>query len=561
MNTGSYYLLILAVLIQFAGVFDHSLWTPDEPKVAEIAREMSVTGNYLIPDFSGRVFLEKPPLYYAGTALFYRIFGTDFAGAGRIASVIFAIGTLLVLFCSTARLYSRTVAGTSALVLASTLRFFDASHKMIVDMGLVFFITLALFSFILAYKDDFKHGYKLFWISLCLAFMTKGLVGIAIPCAGLLIFMLWQRDLSLIKRAWGIPGIMILVSVMGLWAMILYLKGGTAYLDTFYIYNQFGRFFNAGDYTGGHIRHSCYYFATFWGDAAPWSLLFPAALISLRNLDDRDRFLYSWFFGGFALLSIASTKRGLYLLPLLPAMAVILSKWFDEILSMGAGNWGRLFLAATMILIGLISVLTPFVFALIGGQWWLALVMLTVTLCSCIWVLSSGRALEPGTILIVWALLLIVWVPMVFPRIDSLKDYRPFFHGMGRIISPGDIVKGYKLTETVEALSLFYGGFAVDNIEDKQLVEDLILYNKADYLIIIPERMDKDLLALVRSRGECLLKEGRPDKDTDHSYPGNMFFIDEMIAGKRDQLKTLIRTKRHMEFWCMKKHCRLKGAS
>jgi len=191
--------LAIAILLQLVGVIDHSLWSPDEPRVAEIAREMAVSGDYIIPHFSGRPFLEKPPLYFATVGVFYRVFGTTCEGVGRFASVIFAIGTLLVVFFGTRAIYTGQIAALSTLVLATSFKFFEISHKMVVDIALCFFITTALFSFILAYKDKSSWGYRLFWISLALAFMAKGLIGIGIPLAVVILFALWQEDFFLIN--------------------------------------------------------------------------------------------------------------------------------------------------------------------------------------------------------------------------------------------------------------------------------------------------------------------------------------------------------------------------
>ena len=76
-------LLILTLALLLVGIFDHSLWTPDEPRVADISRTMAMTGDYLIPHIGKDPFLEQPPVYYAVTGLFWKVFG---AGKGRKGS-------------------------------------------------------------------------------------------------------------------------------------------------------------------------------------------------------------------------------------------------------------------------------------------------------------------------------------------------------------------------------------------------------------------------------------------------------------------------------------------
>ena len=174
-------LIIMSFLVLLVGIFDHSLWTPDEPRVAEIARAMAVTGYYLIPHLAGEPFLEQPPLYYSVTGIFWRVLGTGNEGFDRLSSVLFALGSLMVVFFGMRSLYDGRTAGMAALMLATTALFFGTSHKIIVDNALAFFITAALFSFLLAYRGILKQGYPLFWLCLAGAFLTKGVIGIAIP--------------------------------------------------------------------------------------------------------------------------------------------------------------------------------------------------------------------------------------------------------------------------------------------------------------------------------------------------------------------------------------------
>ena len=499
-----------------------------------------------MPHFLNRPFLEKPPLYFATAGVFYRVFGTTCEGVGRFASVIFAIGTLLVVFFGTRAIYTEQTAGLSTLILATSFKFFEISHKMMVDIALCFFITAALFSFALAYKDKSSWGYKLFWISLALAFMTKGLIGIGIPLAVVILFALWQEDFSLInphelstlttkdenmlgpretsvpgnrslipnpylhiKKMWVLPGILLIALVMIAWGWVLYTRGGVDFLRTFYFYNQFGRFFHGGSYLGGHIRPFYYYLTTVWTDAAPWFLLLIPAFISTRRLEDTTRFMYAWFLAGLIILSISSTKRGLYFLPMYPAMAVIIAQWMSSIIEKGAVGWQKLFLWFVMGLILLAGLLAPFAYVKLGGLWWIAFVMLGLTIGIFWYIWVHSRKPFPLVILISWALLLLLWTPLLIPRIDQEKDYKPFFEDMGKVVSDKHVI-GCQLTETVEALCLFYGGVYVEDIEDRDIFAEIIREGDLQHVLILPSRVDAGIKELMGSRGKCVLKvDGR----------------------------------------------------
>ena len=70
-------LLIVVVPLFSLGLSNHGLWSADEPRVAEIGREMALTGNWAVPTLNQRPFLEEPPLYYASLALAFKAFGVS----------------------------------------------------------------------------------------------------------------------------------------------------------------------------------------------------------------------------------------------------------------------------------------------------------------------------------------------------------------------------------------------------------------------------------------------------------------------------------------------------
>ncbi|HEY9162911.1 MAG TPA: glycosyltransferase family 39 protein [Desulfomonilia bacterium] len=505
--------LVIVLSMQFVGIFDHSLWTPDEPRVAEIAREMAVSGDYLIPQHSNAPFLEQPPLYYTLAALFYRIFGTSNEGFGRLASVIFALATLAVVFYGTRRLFSERIALLAVLILSSCFTFYEVSHKMLVDSALCLFITGALFSFILAETGRFKHGYKLFWIGLGLAFMSKGIIGIAIPCVAATAYYIWQGKFPELKKIWFFQGCAAVIIFMAAWAFVLYQRGGIEFIRTFYLYNQLGRFLNIGIYSGGHVRPFYYYFTTIWADAAPWSLILVPFFISIRNYTNEKKFIVSWFIAGFILLSIASTKRGLYILPLLPAMAVMAALWMEHVITEASSRTDKVFFWIIIILVSVCSLLLPFVYVMkFHGAYLTAVLLLLTGLALPVFVY---RIFKPGlafVLVVSWTFLIVLWIPFVIPLVDIQKSYKPLFTQIGEYAN-GSQVTGYQLTESLEAFSPFYGNFYVENIENRDVFEKLIKSPGTSYLMIIPVRTDDGLKQLIKERYTRIVSD--TDKDVE----------------------------------------------
>jgi len=87
---------------------------------------------------------------------------------------------------------------------------------------------------------------------------------------------------------------------------------------------------------------------------------------------------------------------------------------------------------------------------------------------------------------------ILLWAPAVFPQVDRVKSYKGIFEDMGRIIQHRQAV-GYCITETVEALGPFYGGFPVKNIEDRDLMLKAMTDHEADFVLVLPSRMREDL--------------------------------------------------------------------
>jgi len=498
------FFLALVLAISFVGIFDHSLWTPDEPRVAEIARERAVSGDYLIPHLSQNPFLEHPFFYYAVTGLSYRLFGTFNEGVGRLPSVLFGLGTLLILYVSVRRIYSEKTALLAILMLAGTVEFLAIHHKIIVDSALCFFITASMMSFILAYLEKSKNGFKVFWSALALSFLTKGLVGIAIPGAGVVLFLLWQRDLLVIRRMWIVPGITLVFSAAVLWGLILYLRGGTDFLHIFYIYNQFGRFFSISGYTGGHVKPWYYYFLSILSGGAPWSILFLASIPGLRLRETSDRFMLSWLLGGFILLSLASTKRGIYLLPMYPAMFLLIAHTLGDLTDKAGRWWEQWSLWVTAGAIAAAGMAMPFFYVKYGGKspLFLFIIFILLLLVSFWWFFRKQTV---QSLVILWSLPVIFWSPFVIPLVDKGKSYEKFYEQAGSIIGNNQVI-GYGLNETVEAYSPFYGGFYPLNFKDPEHFSQVLRNKKSGLVLVMDGHVSSDDMVYLEQHAEPVLK-------------------------------------------------------
>jgi 4-amino-4-deoxy-L-arabinose transferase-like glycosyltransferase len=321
---------ILVVFLFLVPGINHGLWMPDEPRVAGTCAEMARTHDYVVPSLNGQPFLEKPPLYYAAGGVAGYLLGVDKDVPYRIVSLIFGVFTILITFLMVSRKDGPLMGIIAAGMLASAWEIFMLSRWIQVDIALVFGVTLAMFAYQRWLDTSSAVDSIILGLGTGIAFMSKGLVGPAIIAAAIVTDIIRQRD---IKIAWRIRPFLvlgfILIAVLP-WMIALWDRGGWPFLRVAIVVNNLMRFTGAPEGAAlGHQNGPLYYIEHFPGGIAPWTLIFiPAFFSSIRKFKE-DRYI-SWFIGPFVLLSLASTKRGIYLAPLYPAVICMTASWLEK---------------------------------------------------------------------------------------------------------------------------------------------------------------------------------------------------------------------------------------
>jgi 4-amino-4-deoxy-L-arabinose transferase-like glycosyltransferase len=327
-KTSSWIFFFLAMLFYFLipGI-NHGLWSPDEPRVAATCSEMARDHDYVVPHLNGKPFLEKPPLYYAIGAVAGSLLGLESDVPYRLVSLMFGLLTIIVTFFMASKADGSILGIMSAGILASAWSFFELSRWIQVDIALVLGVTLGMYAYISMQKNYHIKYSIILGISSGIAFMAKGLVGPAIIAAAILTDMIRLKDLRI---AWKIrPFTIAICTFLTIlpWIIALYNRGGWPFLRVVLVVNNLMRFTGAPEVADlGHQQGALYYIVRFPGDYVPWIILFiPALIYSFKNFR-HDKYI-SWFIGPFIILTIASTKRGVYLIPLYPAAACITAAW------------------------------------------------------------------------------------------------------------------------------------------------------------------------------------------------------------------------------------------
>ncbi len=339
--------LALAILLGFAPVGSHSLWTPDEPTGAGIGRAMADSGDWIVPRLNGKPFLEKPPLYWWTLAGGLRLLGMSDVAA-RIPSALFAVLTLLAVWAAGTRLGRPREGLLGVCVLATTVLFIQNATRVTVDPALMFFVALAHLGFVLWIEArsaaETRGAVALIAMALPLAFLCKGIVALGLGAGPPVLYLLATRRARAVRELLPLAAVAVPLFALPVvpWVIALRRAVGWEGVAVCLVNNTVGRMVRTSETaTFGHSEPFWFYFLIALPMLLPWTLAVPAMLRSGRFRpgtpgSDGHRLLMVTAGLGLLLLTVPATKREVYLLPLLPAFAVCVAGWLD-----GVGTPGR----------------------------------------------------------------------------------------------------------------------------------------------------------------------------------------------------------------------------
>jgi 4-amino-4-deoxy-L-arabinose transferase-like glycosyltransferase len=325
-------LLLAAVLLIWFGSLDYRhLVKPDEGRYAEIPREMAASGDWLTPRLNDIKYFEKPALQYWATAGAYKLFGEHHWTARLWSALTGFLGIALIYFTGR-RLWGAEAGLYAAAVLASSLLYVLIGHINTLDMGVTFFMGLSLASFLLAQcpaasADENRFWMWITWAGLAFSVLSKGLIGLVLPGAVLVLYTLIQRDWVLWKRLHLVSGLALFLLISAPWFVAVSIAN-PEFFHFFFIHEHFERFL-----TKVHHRYQP------WWDfipilllgILPWITVMFDALARAWNGDLSEpkafkpqRFLLIWSVFIFLFFSASSSKLPSYILPIFPALALLI---------------------------------------------------------------------------------------------------------------------------------------------------------------------------------------------------------------------------------------------
>lgn len=335
----AFVLFVLGCLLFFVALGNHQLQGSTEPRVAGIAMEMHLDNDWVTPKLNGQPFLEKPPLSLWLDAGAIRAFGAN-TWSVRLASAVAGLLTMLVLYGALRRVGRPVAIAAGASILLATMGSYWSNVRQVgEDSLLTLGVTVALLAFFLAnrqwalQRQRSLRLWSLFALGITLATLSKGVLGLALPGAVIFAFLVAE---SLIEKRfrfadWAWPALVTLIALLPLtvWLGFLYQSGGGSAINEVLWANSVGRF-SGGFSEAGHFEPFYYYLGKLPQSFLPWNIL---VYVGLWHFCKRMRanpymlFFSLWVLAQLTLLSIASSKRMVYLMSMMPAAAVIAAEY------------------------------------------------------------------------------------------------------------------------------------------------------------------------------------------------------------------------------------------
>ena len=357
------WLLALALLLIATGIGLRDPWPADEPRFALVARDMVATGDWLLPRVGGEPYADKPPLFFWLIAASLEL-THSLRVAFLLPSFLAAFGCVLLVYDLGRRLWNRETGLAGALALLFTVQFVWQARQAQIDATLCFWTTLSLYGLLRhLLLGPAWRWYTIGWAAAGLGVITKG-VGF-LPLLVLVPFAVlrsekWQPRKTPGGGARWFLGPLAFLAAVGIWLVPMLLAANNdptlaAYRDEILFNQTIHRYGNAW-----HHREPFWYFLVnvipgLWLPLTlliPW--LFPHWRNALRSFDLRIALLASWIVLVVLFFTFSTGKRGVYVLPAVPAFALLAAPYLTQLMTR-RGVQRALFVLAS--LIGGLSVL------------------------------------------------------------------------------------------------------------------------------------------------------------------------------------------------------------
>jgi 4-amino-4-deoxy-L-arabinose transferase-like glycosyltransferase len=288
------------------------LYDADEGRNGEVGREMAATNDYVMPRIDGMPYLDKPIVYFAAEAAAMEVLGPTEIAA-RLPAVLFTMATAFVVWWFAKRVWdeeSALIAAIAYLTMPLVLAF---ARTVIFDSALTFFMVVAIVAF-------YDEQPALAWAAIGFGVITKGPVSIAVPLLIAIPFAIKQKKFRSLWSWWGLAAFVAIIAPW-VWAVSQVVPDFLHYVLVTETAQRLAT--KALKRTGP----PWYFIPYVLGGALPWAIVAIANVREWRRkLDPATLYAILWIVIPFIFFSISQSKRPQYILPVMPAIALLVAR-------------------------------------------------------------------------------------------------------------------------------------------------------------------------------------------------------------------------------------------
>jgi 4-amino-4-deoxy-L-arabinose transferase-like glycosyltransferase len=323
-------LLILVASIYFYTAKDIAILDDGDALYAHVARQMLQSGDWVTPYADGVRFLDKPPMMYWLMAIAYNLFGPN-EFAARFPSALAVLGISILVFFLGKKAGGESTGFIAGIVAAFCIGTFLFTRMVFPDILFVLALTSSLFCFLKWHSNE-KNPLlpaMLFYVSLAAAVLTKGMIGLAFPCAIVGLFLLWSGSLGRLRHFHAAAGIPLFLGLSLPWH-IMAARNNPGFLWYFFVNEQALRFLGRrqpADYESISLP-IFWILILVW--LFPWSVFLPAIkqVLGTNGFEEgsRDVVRLSAIWSAVILVFFSFSSRiEHYSLPMLPPLALLIA--------------------------------------------------------------------------------------------------------------------------------------------------------------------------------------------------------------------------------------------
>lgn len=505
--------------------------------VSITAREMLQSHNWVIPTCNGKLRLEKTPLSYWLVAGLAEITGRVDEITARLPSVVFGALSVIAIVYFVNLWFSFRIAALSAGVWATSLGYIRYSNNARPEMALAFFVMLCFLSFYSAINAESRRRQVvfmlIFWLSLSLGMLAKGPAPLPYVFIPLFCYVAIFKKWTVIPKLLPVIGTLVFLAIVLPWPLLIAKKMNWDL--TIWKREFVDRLF--GEYRPGN-KPNYYYLYIMFQFIIPWVAFLPMALAApFFKVWDKKRpvmfFLWLWFIADLIFITIDRGKRQHYILPLMPAMAILIGLLLED---MAFSRQAYTLKSAVGVLRNHIVVI---VVSIIAGTIYMAetnrgmltdviiLGAIALVSISAVGVLFAMKkqAVAYGTIFAGVLILVIVSYARIFNPMESERCSRDFSRQLAAIVPESDRLVAY---EDVSCRFVQYFGRVVPVVENEPNLIDS--YQNGDWIVATGSSLQK------LEKNENFVQsyyEPKAERDGQEEVPGALFRKPDSVSQKQ----------------------------